>query len=137
VLVLVPDAVLAEISSLGPNDPAAQAVQQATWIQVIPAPPIPPAVLAWGLDLGEASVIAVALAQAGSVVVLDDLAARQCAHALNIPIEGTLGLLLVVKQVGLVAAVRPVLEHLRQAGMYMTDPFLRHWVGFEAWRRST
>jgi predicted nucleic acid-binding protein len=66
-------------------------------------------------------VIAVALEQAGSVVVLDDLAARQCAHALNIPIEGTLGLLLIAKQVGLISAVRPVLEHLRQTGMYMTD----------------
>jgi len=40
--VLVPDVVMAEISSLGPGDPAVQAVQQAGWIRVVPAPPAPP-----------------------------------------------------------------------------------------------
>lgn len=119
--VVVPDIVMAEISGLGPSDPAAQAVQQSSWIQVVPTPAIPAAVLLWGLDAGEAGVIAVAFEQKGSMAILDDLAARQCAHALNIPMQGTLGLLLVAKQLGLIKTVRPLLEHLCQTGMYLTD----------------
>jgi predicted nucleic acid-binding protein len=55
------------------------------------------------------------------MAILDDLAARQCAQALNIQTQGTLGLLLVAKQLGLISTVRPYLEHLRQTGMYLTD----------------
>jgi predicted nucleic acid-binding protein len=119
--VLVPDIVMAEISSLGPTDPAAVAVKNSSWIQVVPTPAIPVAILPWGLDDGEAGVIAVALEDRDSMAVLDDLAARQCAQALNIQTQGTLGLLLVGKQLGLITAVRPHLEHLRQTGMYLTD----------------
>ena len=78
--VLVPDVVMAEISSLGPGDPAVQAVQQAAWIHIVPAPPAPPSVTNWKLDDGESSVIAVALQHPGSMAILDDLAARRCAQ---------------------------------------------------------
>ena len=47
-------------------------------------------------------------------------------EALNIQTQGTLGLVLVAKQQGLVPAVRPVLEQLKQAGMYMSDPLVNH-----------
>ena len=79
--VLVPDVVMAEISSLGPTDPAALAVANSSWILVVPTPAIPVALLPWGLDDGEAGVIAVALEERDSMAVLDDLAARQCAQA--------------------------------------------------------
>jgi len=118
--VLVPDVVMAEISSLGPGDPVVQAVQQAGWIHVLPAPAVPPSVTSWKLDDGEASVIAVALQHGGSMAILDDLAARRCAQALKIPTQGTLGLVLVAKQIGLIKAVLPVVEDLENAGMYMT-----------------
>ena len=42
-------------------------------------------------------------------------------RVLNIPAQGTLGLVLVAKQQGLIPSVGPVLVQLRQAGMYMTD----------------
>ncbi|MGZ3382094.1 MAG: DUF3368 domain-containing protein [Isosphaeraceae bacterium] len=118
--VLVPDVVMAEISSLGAGDPAVQAVQQAGWIRVVPAPPAPPSVTAWKLDDGESSVIAVALQHSGSMAILDDLAARRCAQAMRLPMQGTLGLVLVAKRIGLIKAVLPVVEDLEHAGMYMT-----------------
>ena len=40
--------------------------------------------------------------------------------ALKLPTQGTLGLVLVAKQIGLIQAVRPVVEDLQHAGMYMT-----------------
>jgi len=58
---MVPDEVFTELAALGPNDPAALAVGQSTWLQVVPTPPIPVSVQAWNLDAGEAAVLAVAL----------------------------------------------------------------------------
>jgi len=55
------------------------------------------------------------------MAILDDQPARRCAQVLNIQTQGTLGLVLLAKQQGLILAVRPVLEQLKQAGMYMSD----------------
>lgn len=51
---------------------------------------------------------------------MDDLAGR-CAAALGIPVRGTLSLLLTAKRRGRISQARPVLERLRQAGMYLSD----------------
>ena len=119
--VLVPDVVMNEVGALGPDDPAVQAVRQSTWMQVVSTPTIPDAVRVWDLDAGESAVLAVALQEPGSMVILDDQAARRCAQVLNIQTQGSLGLVLVAKQRGLISAVRPVLEQLKQAGMYISD----------------
>jgi predicted nucleic acid-binding protein len=123
--VLVPDAVLEEISGLGPDDPAIQAVQQRPWIEIVTTPPIPDVVRVWDLGAGETAVLAVALETSGSRAILDDQPARRCARVVGIPTQGTLGLVLLAKQQGSIQVVRPVLEQLRQAGMYMTDVLVR------------
>ena len=64
--------------------------------------------------------------QPGSQSILDDLAARRCARALNLPLLGTLGLILVAKELGMISAVRPVLDTLRQTGMYVSSELVRH-----------
>jgi predicted nucleic acid-binding protein len=66
-------------------------------------------VLAWGY------------AHRGTEVIIDDLAARRCAAALGIPVRGTLGLVLVAKKRGVIAFARPVVDKLRQSGMYLSD----------------
>jgi len=123
--VVVPDAVVIELGGRGLNDPAAIAVRQTPWLQVVPTPPIPAAVQSRGLDAGERAVLAVALEEPDSQVVIDDLAARRCARTLNLPIQGTLGLVLVAKQLGMIPDVRPVLDRLRQTGMYVSDDLAR------------
>jgi predicted nucleic acid-binding protein len=123
--VLVPDAVLEEISRLGPHDPAIQAVQAASWIQIVATPAIPDIVRVWDLGAGETAVLTVALEAPDSMAILDDQPARRCARVLGVPTQGTLGLVLVAKQQGLIPDVRPVLERLKEAGMYMTDSLER------------
>ena len=59
------------------------------------------------------------LTKVGLLEVLD-LAARRCAQALKLPMQGTLGLVLVAKRIGLIKAVLPVVEDLEHAGMYIT-----------------
>jgi predicted nucleic acid-binding protein len=119
--VLVPDVVMSEIGGLGPDDPCVHAVRQSPWIQIVSTPMIPGAILVWDLDAGESAVLAVAVQEPDSMAILDDQPARRCAQVLNIQTQGTLGLVLVAKQQGLVPAVRPVLERLAQAGMYLSD----------------
>jgi predicted nucleic acid-binding protein len=119
--VVVPDRVIAEIGVRGPADPAVIAVGAASWIQVAPTPPIPRAVSDWGLDPGESAVLALALEQPGSQVILDDLDARRCAASLGLSIQGTLGLMVVAKRLGLIPEVRPLIDQLRQAGFYMSQ----------------
>ena len=58
VTVLVPDLVLEELGGLTPDDPAAVAVRSASWIQVVPAPPIPDSLRPFRLDRGEEAVLA-------------------------------------------------------------------------------
>lgn len=122
VSLVVPDRVLAEIGVRGATDPAVIAVGAAPWIQVVPTPPIPKEVSDWGLDPGESAVLAVALEQPGSQAILDDLAARRCAASLGLSIQVTLGLMVVAKRLGLVPEVRPLIDRLKHAGFYMSQP---------------
>ena len=50
-----------------------------------------------------------------------DLAARRCAMTLDIPVRGTLGLVLLAKKRGIIPLARPVLEQLKKAGMYLSN----------------
>lgn len=65
---------------------------------------------------GESEVMAVALARAGSTVLLDEKRARRFASERGIAVVGTVGVVLRAKQRGLVPAVRPVLDALDRAG---------------------
>ena len=60
----------------------------------------------------------------GCEAILDDLAGRRCAAAFNIPVRGTLGLVLIAKQRGHISSARDLLYQLRRAGMYLSDRVL-------------
>src|SRR5438552_1008099 len=64
------------------------------------------------------------LANPGTGAIVDDQAARNCAAALGIPHQGTLALIIFAKQQGLVPAARPLVELLRQEGMYLSDQIM-------------
>jgi predicted nucleic acid-binding protein len=119
--VVVPVAVAEEIQRRGPNDPAAQAIASTRWLEVVATPEVPPAIQAWDLGPGESAVLSWCSSKAGTEGIIDDLAARRCADTLGIPVRGTLGLVLLGKQRGQLAAARPVLETLRGAGMYLSS----------------
>ena len=124
--VVVPDAVLNELALLNPDDPAAVAVRSTPWIRVVTTPAIPEYLHAWKLGAGETAVLAVALSEPGvkKDVVIDDLKARRRAEGLGIPVQGTLTCLLIAKSLGRIDAVRPLLELLRQSGMYLSDELI-------------
>ena len=122
--VVIPEAAVLEIQRRGPADPAVQALAQATWLVSVDPGPIPAHVAALGLGDGETAVLAHALANSGSGAILDDQAARHAAAALGIPHLGTLGVVIAAKAQGLITAARPVVEQLRQQGMYLSDQLM-------------
>ena len=119
--VVIPDAAVLEVQRRGPTDPAVRALAAATWLATVDPGPIPARVAAFGLGAGETAVLAHALANPGSSAVLDDEAARNAAAALGIAYRGTLGVVISAKTQGLIPAARPVVEQLRQHGMYLSD----------------
>lgn len=118
--IYLPSAVAKEIRRRGTSDAAAQAIENETWIQIIESPPIPPAIVLWGLGPGESAVLTETLSRQGAHAVIDDLAARRCAASLGLKVNGTLGLVLLAKQSGRIAAARPVMEDLIRGGMFLS-----------------
>ena len=64
--------------------------------------------------------LALACEHPGTETIIDDLAGRKCAASLNIPVRGTLGIVLVAKKRGLIAKARPVIEDMMSAGLYLS-----------------
>jgi len=75
---------------------------------------VPPVIITWNLGLGESEVLAWAYQNHGFEAVLDDRAARNCALSLNIPVRGTISLILLAKKAGYLKEVTPVLLNLEQ-----------------------
>lgn len=117
---VIPRSVVNEIAVRGPLDSTVRAIEETDWLQVVEDPGIPATIARWDLGAGESAVLAWAAAHPGSEVVMDDLPARRCAAELGIRARGTLGLVLVAKQRGLIPAAKPVLDQLHQSGMYLS-----------------
>ena len=119
--IIVPAAVLREVSARGPADPDFQKIQRVAWLKVVPTPPTSAQVLVWKLGAGESSVLAVAMTDPDCEAILDDHDARRCAQALKIGVRGTLGLVILAKQLGSIPSARSVVEQLRRSGFFLID----------------
>ena len=64
------------------------------------------------IDYGEASAIALAKEIDNSLLLLDDLKARKLAGKLNLRFTGTLGVITKAKQIGVISAIRPIIDSL-------------------------
>ena len=89
---------------------------------MIRSAPLEAAVERFELRAGERAALAIALEVGDCLVLLDDAAARVVAKQLGVSTTGTLGILLLAKERGLVAEVAPVLANLQQRGFRVTEP---------------
>ena len=80
---------------------------------------------AWDLGQGETAVLTYALAHPKWVAVLEDGAARRCARSLSLMITGTLAVVLLAKQYGLINSAAQVLHDLRSADFRLDDKTIR------------
>ena len=121
--VWVPQPVADEISRRGDQDITAQTIENTSWLVIQPVPATPTTILQWRLGAGESATLT--LAQAHRLeAIIDDLAGRKCAASLDIPVRGTLGIILVARQRGLIPEARPVIEDLMRSGLYLSRKVL-------------
>ena len=96
-------------------DPAAH-----PWMSVRPTTRAP-ALERFELGPGEHAALSLVLERGEGLVLLDDAAARRVANELQLSTTGTLGILLLAKERGLIVTVAPVLEELGRCGFRITD----------------
>ena len=80
------------------------------------------------LHPGEAECLALGLERPGALLVLDDLAARECAAANGLLFTGTLGCLAEAKARGMVPALAPLMTQLRHEARFWIADRLRERV---------
>ena len=116
-LLVVPEAVIREIQAGSDRDGTADQLKALPSIFRVDDRPLPERIRLWDLGAGESQVLAHGLERPGSEVVLDDLAARRCARSLDLPMIGTLGVVILCRRRGVISAARPVIEALVAAGL--------------------
>lgn len=118
---LIPQAVAEEVRQGPSEDPAREWLEAEGEKFVEPVGPVAPEVAAWDLGQGESRVLSFGLRHEGWTALVDDGTARRCGEGLDIPVIGTLGVLVVAKKEGRLEKVRPATEALRQAGLHVSE----------------
>jgi predicted nucleic acid-binding protein len=122
---IIPQPVADEILRRGPSDATVSALGGVNWIEIVPVTSVANVILEWGLGAGESAVLAYAFERPGTEVIIDDMMGRKCAGVLNIPVRGTLGIVLKAKKDGHIGSARSVLEDLIRNGMYLSRPMMK------------
>jgi len=121
--VIIPQEVYDELTT--GTHPAVSAVRSADWIEVRSISNWQQVLLLQAdpnLDLGECAAIALAEELGAERVLIDELAGRQAAKSRNLPVTGTLGILLIAKKQGLITSIKPVLDLLIYRGKWISQP---------------
>jgi len=121
----LPAAVWNEVVLQGRGQPGAAAVQSATWIRQSTVKNAP-LVLSLSQELGAGEAEAIVLAQElpADLLIVDELHAREKARRLGIRVTGVLGILVEAKSRGLLPAVNPIIQDLRNIAGFHSSPQL-------------
>jgi predicted nucleic acid-binding protein len=112
--VLVPEAVLQEVSGDGLGRIGAAEVKAASWLERVGEGTAVEPLLAAELGPGEAAVIAAAHRLGAGLVLIDE-------HAYRLKVKGSAGILVSAKRAGLITAVRPLLKSMARQGYYLSE----------------
>ena len=118
---MVPPAVWTEVMASENSLPGADELARTRWLrQKRLAPSSLLERLVEQLGSGEAEAIALARQLASATpLLIDDRKGRRIAREHGIPVIGSAGMLIVAKDLGLIPEVRPLLDSLRDAGLYL------------------
>jgi len=120
--VAIPEAVFEEVVIQGQGEPGSQEVAEAEWIHTVPVKDqLAVNLLQESLGRGESEAIVLGQELGARYVLLDDELARRKADLIGLPLAGTLAVLLMAKQAGLMPTVGSVLADLRQTEFRMSE----------------
>ncbi len=117
--VLIPQAVEDEFLAFEGSS-RRQALEDAPWVRSVVLSYPRRARAYAGLDRGEAEVLALAEERDARLVVLDERKGRRYAERMGLPLTGTLGVLLLAKEAGLVESVSVCVSKLQEAGLFLS-----------------
>ena len=119
--ITVPQAVADELKAGGDQGEDVPNIREYEWLKVrsVRVPEV--ITLITDLGAGEGQVLALAIEEPGSLVILDDSLARQIARLRSLRITGTAGVLLKAKHEGHILAVAPLLDRLMQLDFRLSD----------------
>lgn len=121
--ILIPEAVWREVVEEGADQPGAEAVTSASWVvqRTVTNRPLVQA-LQQELDAGEAEAIALAIEVDSALLLMDERLGRDTARHFGIRYTGVLGVLIEAKHKGLVQAIKPLMDALRDlAGFHVSE----------------
>ena len=122
--IVIPPAVREEFLS-AEKEMRRKALQDAPWIRVACLEHPNRTGAFASLDEGEAQVLVLAEEQDASLVLIDERKARRYAERLKLPLSGTLGVLLLAKEEGIINSVQPLLQSILKAGLYLHDELVQ------------
>jgi predicted nucleic acid-binding protein len=121
--ILVPNAVIEEIRAGQHKDQTAATALEWAGRYRLEDIAVAASIEHWDLGLGEAQVIAHCIG-GSRWAVLDDRAARRCAATHNVPVIGTLGVVLRAKRNRQIESAQSLVKELTAAGMFLDDEFV-------------
>lgn len=77
------------------------------------------------LDQGEASAIALALEKENPLVIIDDYKARREAKHLRLKFTGTVGILVIAKETGVINSVTEILDEILKTDFRVSEALLK------------
>jgi len=119
--VVIPEAVRDELLMGAGANSRTSWLAKSEWLRTMPVSDEGRPTLLSDLDRGEAEVIALALESNARLAIIDERLGRLHAKRLGLRVTGTLGVLLKSKERGLVDAVSPLIQNLRQEGFWLSE----------------
>lgn len=122
--VAVPRAVFDEVAVSG--KPAAEKLREFLRSRIVEVDSRRFVLEAGSLGRGELEAMALYRQLGADRLLMDDRRARRVAHLNDIAVIGTLGILLIAKDAGLIQSLGPFVERLRDSEIYFSDRLLQH-----------
>jgi hypothetical protein len=120
--VYVPGHVYQEVVDEETQRPGANIIRQAVWLKVIPInDEITTGILSYQLDRGEAEVIALGCEMKADLLIIDELKGRKIARHLGLNVSGTLGILLMARELKLIPDIKPCIDQLIAKGIWISE----------------
>lgn len=76
------------------------------------------------VDIGEASVLALAIEKKECLLIIDDNKGRREAKQLDLPFTGTIGILIIGKEKGLIKSLSEILEKIKKTNFRISESII-------------